>query len=76
MICQQVFDPEFSRTWAAYLEHHSRNPAEGRGRPLPERLAEVGGGALPADRVFHPMTDLRDEQSVKLLLRGETVQDR
>ncbi|MEW1599350.1 TfuA-like protein [Streptomyces sp. NPDC093808] len=76
VIYQQVFDLDFPRTWTAYLEHRSRHPAEGTGRPLAERLAEVTGDGLTADRVFHPVTDLRDAQTVKLLLAGETAQDR
>lgn len=76
VVYQQVFDPDFPRTWTAYLEHRSRHPAEGSGRPLAERLAETSGGALAADRVFHPITDLRDEQTVNVLLAGETAQDR
>jgi hypothetical protein len=77
LVYQQVFDPAFSKTWAAYLEHRSLNPADGGpGLPLEVRLAQVTGGDLPADRVFHPALDLRDEQTVALLLAGETEQDR
>ena len=71
LVCQ-VFDPEFTRTWAACLEHRSRHPVGGGpGLPLEVRLARVTGGGLPADRVFHPPIDLRDEQTVALLHRRE-----
>lgn len=76
LVYQQVFDPAYRHRWAAYLEHRSLNPASGRGRALSERLAQVTGGDLPADRVFHPAVDLRDEEAVALLLEGETHQDR
>ncbi|WP_107055044.1 TfuA-like protein [Streptomyces aureocirculatus] len=76
LIYQQVFDPAFPETWAHYLEYRSLHPADGPGRPLAERLAQVTGGDLTADRVFHPTIDLRDAQSVSLLLAGETEQDR
>ncbi|MFE7935114.1 TfuA-like protein [Streptomyces sp. NPDC057456] len=77
LVYQQVFDPAFRERWAAYLERLSRHPADGGpGLPLAERLARAGGGDLPADRVFHPPVDLRDEQAVALLLAGETAQDR
>ncbi|MET8676069.1 TfuA-like protein [Streptomyces sp. NPDC004647] len=76
LVYQQVFDPAFRETWAAYLEHRSLHPANGPGLPLAERLAQVTGGDLPADRVFHPAIDLRDEATVALLLAGETEQDR
>jgi hypothetical protein len=77
LVYQQVFEPEFARTWAAYLEHRSLHPAGGGpGLPLKARLARVTGGGLTADRVFHPPVDLRDEQAVALLLAGESEQDR
>ncbi|MFF4578382.1 TfuA-like protein [Streptomyces sp. NPDC001373] len=76
LLYQQVFDPAFRERWADYLEHRSLNPANGRGLALSERLAQVTGEDLPADRVFHPAVDLRDEQTVALLLAGETEQDR
>ncbi|MFG2631619.1 TfuA-like protein [Streptomyces sp. NPDC048473] len=76
LVYQQVFDPVFSETWAAYLEHRSLHPAGGPGLPLARRLAQVTGGDLPADRVFHPAIDLRDEMTVALLLEGETEPDR
>ncbi|KPC62708.1 hypothetical protein ADL29_17740 [Streptomyces chattanoogensis] len=77
LVYQQVFDPAFAKTWAAYLGHRSLNPADGAaGLPLEARLAQVTGGGLGADRVFHPPIDLRDEQTVALLLAGETEQDR
>ncbi|MFF8601864.1 TfuA-like protein [Streptomyces sp. NPDC015232] len=76
VLYQQVFDPDFTETWMAYLEHRSRRPAQGPGRPLVERLAEVTGGDLTADRVFHPVPDLRDKQTLAVLLAGETEQDR
>ncbi|MET7457831.1 TfuA-like protein [Streptomyces sp. NPDC005574] len=77
LVYQQVFDPEFPTVWAAYLEHRSLHPLDGGlGLPLAERLARVTGGHLPADRVFHPAVDLRDEQAVTLLLAGETDLDR
>jgi hypothetical protein len=77
LIHRQVFDPEFGRRWTAYLEHRSLHPADGGpGLPLAERLAWVTGADLPADRVFHPVIDLRDEQVVALLLAGETEADR
>lgn len=77
LLYQQVFDPAFPARWAAYLEHLSRQPSDGvQGLPLAERLAQACGGGLPAYRVFHPRLDLRDEQSVALLLAGETAEDR
>ncbi|MER5904300.1 TfuA-like protein [Streptomyces mirabilis] len=77
LIYQQVFDPEFSTTWTAYLEHRSLLPAHGDpGLPLDTRLAMVTGGDLPAHSVFRPPVDLRDEETVALLLAGETSQDR
>ncbi|MFI0220359.1 TfuA-like protein [Streptomyces lydicus] len=76
VIYQQVFDPEFRQTWAAYLEYRSLHPVCGPGRPLAERLAQVTGSDLTADCVFHPTIDLRDEQTVDLLLADETEQDR
>ncbi|WP_107426285.1 TfuA-like protein [Streptomyces milbemycinicus] len=77
LVYQQVFDPEFRRAWTAYLEHRSLHPADGGpGLPLEGRLAQVTSGDLPADRVFHPAVDLRDEQAVALLLAHETEQDR
>jgi hypothetical protein len=77
LVYQQVFDPAFRTAWAAYLEHRSLHPADGGlGVPLEVRLDQVTGGDLPADRVFHPALDLRDEQIVALLLAGETEQDR
>ncbi|MFF2902900.1 TfuA-like protein [Streptomyces sp. NPDC057966] len=77
VIYQQVFDPEFSRTWRAYLEHRSLEPAVGPGRPLARRLKDViGRGGLSADRVFHPPVDLRDAFTVVFLLAGESAQDR
>lgn len=55
----------------------SQHPADGGpGLPLAERLSQACGGRLPADRVFHPWLDLRDEETVGLLLAGETDQDR
>ncbi|MFE9573979.1 TfuA-like protein [Streptomyces sp. NPDC006692] len=77
LVYQQVFDPAFRDRWAAYLEHLSQYPADGGpGLPLAERLAQLTGGGLPADRVFHPALDLRDEHAVALLLAGETDEDR
>ncbi len=76
VLYQQVFDPAFSATWTAYLEHCSLHAAGGPGRPLAARLAEVTGGDVTADRVFHPPLDLRDESVVALLLAGESAQDR
>ncbi|MFJ6213731.1 TfuA-like protein [Streptomyces sp. NPDC092296] len=77
LVYQQLFDPAFRKAWAAYLEHRSLHPADGGpGLPLVERLAQVTGGDLSADRVFHPAVDLRDEQAVALLLAGETELDR
>ena len=77
LLYQQVFDPAFAKTWGAYLEHRSLHPADGSpGLPLAERLVQVTGGNLSANRVFHPPVDLRDEQTVALLLAGETGQDR
>lgn len=77
LVYQQVFDPAFHERWATYLEHLSRYPADdGPGLPLAGRLARVSGGDLPADRVFHPPVDLRDERAVALLLAGESQQDR
>ncbi|MEU6379512.1 TfuA-like protein [Streptomyces sp. NPDC046909] len=77
LVYQQVFDPAFHTTWAAYLEHRSLHPADcGPGLPLAERLAQVTGNDLPADRVFHPAIDLRNEATVALLLAGETEMDR
>ncbi|MEV5432714.1 TfuA-like protein [Streptomyces sp. NPDC052701] len=77
LVYQQVFDPAFGKTWAVYLEYRSFHPADGgKGLPLAERLIQVTGGDLPADRVFHPAVDLREERTVALLLAGETEQDR
>ncbi|MFJ9967236.1 TfuA-like protein [Streptomyces avermitilis] len=77
LVYQQVFDPAFRERWSAYLERLSRHPADGGpGLVLAERLAQVTGGDLPADRVFHPTVDLRDERAVALLLDGESPQDR
>ncbi|WP_346012322.1 TfuA-like protein [Streptomyces sp. SID3343] len=77
LVYQQVFDPAFRETWAVYLERRSRWPVDGGpGRPLAERLGRATGGDLPADRVFHPAVDLRDEATVALLLAGETAADR
>ncbi|MEU3353082.1 TfuA-like protein [Streptomyces sp. NPDC037389] len=77
LVYQQVFDPAFRKTWVAYLEHRSLHPSDGGlGLPLAERLAQVTGGGLPADRVFHPMVDLRDETTVALLLADESELDR
>ncbi|MFF8387397.1 B12-binding domain-containing radical SAM protein [Streptomyces kanasensis] len=42
-------------------------------RITPQMTLSVTGGDLPADRVFHPVVDLReDEETVALLLAGET----
>lgn len=77
LVYQQVFDPRFSETWTAYLEHRSLQPADGRpGLPLGERLALVTGGGIPAHEVFHLLVDLRDEETVRLLLACETPEDR
>ncbi|MCQ6246204.1 TfuA-like protein [Streptomyces malaysiensis] len=76
LIYQQVFNPAFGQTWAAYLEHRSRHPGRGPGLPLTARLAQVTGGDLPAHRLFHPAVDLRDGATVTLLLAGETPEDR
>ncbi|MFG3179802.1 TfuA-like protein [[Kitasatospora] papulosa] len=76
LVYQQVFDPIFRETWAAYLEYRSLHPAHGPGLPLTVRLAQAAGNTLPADRVFHPSIDLRDKQTAALLLAGETPQDR
>ncbi|WP_435058542.1 TfuA-like protein [Streptomyces sp. bgisy060] len=77
LVYQQVFDPAFRGRWAAYLAHLSLHPVGGgSGMDLVERLAQAGAGDLPADRVFHPGLDLRDEQVVSLLLAGETAHDR
>ncbi|OXM60823.1 hypothetical protein CF166_34870 [Amycolatopsis sp. KNN50.9b] len=77
LVYQQVFDPAFRDRWAVYLDHLSLHPAGGGpGLPLAARLAQVCGGSLPADRVFHPRLDLRDEQTVALLLAGESAADR
>ncbi|MGW2911265.1 TfuA-like protein [Streptomyces asoensis] len=77
LVYQQVFDPAFPDIWAAYLEHRSLHCREDGldGLPLEVRLARAGGG-LPADRLFHPTVDLRDEQSVAVLLAGESELDR
>ncbi|MFD9394785.1 TfuA domain-containing protein [Streptomyces sp. NPDC060000] len=77
LVYQQVFDPAFHETWAAYLEHRSLQPADGAtALPLTQRLAQVTSEDLPAHRVFHPVIDLRDESTVALLLAGETEMDR
>ncbi|MFC4035264.1 TfuA-like protein [Streptomyces polygonati] len=77
LVYQQVFDPRFSETWTAYLEHRSLQPADGGpGLPLGERLALVTGEDLAAHQVFHPLVDLRDEETVGLLLAWETPEDR
>lgn len=76
VVYQQVFDPAFRQTWAAYLKHRSLAPTCGPSLPLEVRLAQATGGALPADRVFHPAVDLRDKATVALLLAGETGLDR
>ncbi|MFF3864007.1 TfuA-like protein [Streptomyces sp. NPDC002209] len=77
LVYQQVFDPAFRDRWAAYLEHLSRQQADGGpGMPLAQRMTQVSAGDLPADRMFHPLIDLRDEQAVALLLASETAADR
>ncbi|MGP3749995.1 TfuA-like protein [Streptomyces sp. IBSNAI001] len=77
LVYQQVFDPAFHARWAAYLDHLSLHPADGGpGMDLAKRMARVCGGDLPADRVFHPGVDLRDEQTVAVLLADETAHDR
>ncbi|GAA0907747.1 TfuA-like protein [Streptomyces thermoalcalitolerans] len=77
LLYQQVFNPQFPRTWMAYLAHRSLHPpGGGRGLPLEERLAQVTGGGLAAHQVFHPPVDLRDETTVSLLLADETRKDR
>lgn len=77
LVYQQVFDLAFRERWAAYLEHVSLHPADGGpGLLLAERLAQACGGVLPADRVFHPRPDLREGQTVALLLAGESAADR
>ncbi|MFI1443249.1 TfuA-like protein [Streptomyces fructofermentans] len=77
LMYQQVFDPAFAARWTAYLEHLSQQPADGGpGLPLAERLAQATGGELTADRVFQARPDLRDEQTVALLLAGESAADR
>ncbi|MEV6734540.1 MULTISPECIES: TfuA-like protein [unclassified Streptomyces] len=77
LVYQQVFDPAFPERWTAYLEHLSQHPADGGpGLTLAERLARVSDGDLPADRVFHPPLDLRDERTTAVLLAGENVHDR
>ncbi|MFD4865256.1 TfuA-like protein [Streptomyces sp. NPDC058412] len=77
LVYQQVFDPAFGARWASYLERLSLHPADGGpGMALAKRLARACGGDLPADRVFHPGLDLRDEQTVAALLAGETAHDR
>ncbi|MEU9267255.1 TfuA-like protein [Streptomyces sp. NPDC048251] len=77
VVYQQVFDPAFRERWAAYLEHLSLHPSDGGpGMALAERLVRACGGDLPADRVFRPALDLRDERTVALLLAGETAHDR
>ncbi|MFE6892071.1 TfuA-like protein [Streptomyces sp. NPDC057694] len=75
VLYQQVFDQRFATTWTAYLEHCSRHPAAGPGRPLSEQLARAGGD-LRADQIFRPVVDLRDATTVTLLLAGETAEDR
>ncbi|MEY2229475.1 TfuA-like protein [Streptomyces sp. BF23-19] len=77
LVYQQVFDPQFREKWAAYLEHLSQHPADGGpGLALAERLALVSDGHLPADRLFHPPLNLRDERTTAVLLAGETIHDR
>ncbi|MFE7764172.1 TfuA-like protein [Streptomyces sp. NPDC057438] len=78
LIYQQAFAPEFTRTWTAYLEHRSLRPQHGPGLPLGARLQQVTGqgGSLAAHQVFHPAIDLRDEETVALLLAEETPEDR
>ncbi|MFJ5548587.1 TfuA-like protein [Streptomyces sp. NPDC093225] len=77
LVYQQVFDPGFPARWAAYLEHLSLHPGDGGpGVDLAERLARAGGLDLPAARVFRPVLDLRDGQTVDMLLAGETAHDR
>ncbi|MCZ1012184.1 TfuA-like protein [Streptomyces lydicus] len=77
LVYQQVFDPAFSERWTAYLEHRSRHGGDSEaGLSLAERLAGVTSGDLTADRVFHPPVNLHDEQTVALLLAGETRHDR
>ncbi|MEW2078084.1 TfuA domain-containing protein [Streptomyces sp. NPDC013433] len=77
LVYQQVFDPDFSKVWADYLEHRSLSPADGGpGLPVQTRLDRAGGGDLLAPQVFHPVIDLRNEKDVALLLAGETPEDR
>lgn len=70
LIYQQVFDPAFRKTWAAYLEHRSLHPAHGPGLPLTVRLAQATGGDLPADRVFHRLPALAGDRILVFLWLG------
>ncbi|MDX2758374.1 TfuA-like protein [Streptomyces europaeiscabiei] len=76
LIYQQVFCPQFNTTWTAYLEHRSLLDEHGPGLPLATRLGYVTGGGLAAHQVFHPALDLREEETVALLLAEETPEDR
>ncbi|MER6160330.1 TfuA-like protein [Streptomyces sp. NPDC001868] len=76
LIYQQVFAPQFGTTWTAYLEHRSLLRGRGPRLPLGTRLGYVTGGGLAAHQVFHPAVDLRDEETVALLLAEETPEDR
>ncbi|GAA2679912.1 MULTISPECIES: TfuA-like protein [Actinosynnema] len=78
LLYQQLFDPDFPVRWGAYLEHLSTTHGDD-GEPgvaLAVRLERAGCSGLAADVVFTPPLDLRREDTVRLLLAGESAQDR
>ncbi|MGW4345274.1 TfuA-like protein [Streptomyces sp. NPDC004690] len=77
LLYRQIFAPDYRARWRAFLEHRSLHPAGGGpGQALDERLADATGGALAAHEVFQPVVDLQDEETVALLLDGESEDDR
>ncbi|GAA3092453.1 TfuA-like protein [Streptosporangium carneum] len=76
---QQIFDPGFPSVWTDYLHRLSETPADGS-PPLPLAKRMEGfhrdAGALRATDVFRPRLDLGRPESLRLLLRHETADDK
>ncbi|MFF4010635.1 hypothetical protein [Streptomyces sp. NPDC001717] len=74
---QQIFDPQFPQVWQQWLARLADEPD---GVPLARRLADVlDDDPAPAPEpylVFRPVPDLRDPETVALLLGRETAADR